>query len=146
MKLSEVFENMAVSLEKGYESSSELLTVSPDANRVTLGTILTLLGKKSTSLVCLFLVAPFLQPVPLLGLSTPVGFIIALHGLAIAIDQKPWLPKRFAKLTLPSETVERISHNLSRLFRKIEFLTSPRLTFFAIQNPFRFINGILFEH
>lgn len=142
MKLSGVFENMATSLKAGFESSPELLAASPGADRVTLGTLLELLGRKSTSLLCLFLVSPFLQPVPLLGLSTPVGIIIAFHGLAIAVNQKPWLPRRLARLTIPALTVEKIAVNLSRLFRKIEFLTKPRLSFLAVQTPFRFVNGV----
>ena len=143
MKLSGVFENIATSLSEGYESSDVFLKASPGADRVTLGTLLQLLGKKSTSLVCLFLVGPFLQPVPLLGLSTPVGFIIALHGLAIALDQKPWIPRRLALMTVPASTMQKIAFNLSRLFRKIEFLTSPRLTMFAMTPPFRYFNGFL---
>lgn len=143
MKLSGVFDNIATSLGAGYESSDEFLKVSPGADRVTLGTLLELLGRKSTSLVCLFLIGPFMQPVPLLGLSTPVGIIIALHGLAIALDQKPWIPKRLARLTVPTATMQKIATNLSRLFNKIEFLTSPRLTVFAVMPPFRYINGFL---
>lgn len=143
MKLSAVFENIATSLAAGYESSDVLLKASPGADRVTLGTLLELLGNKSTSLVCLFLVGPFFQPVPLLGLSTPVGIIIALHGLAIALDKKPWIPRRLALLTVPAPTIQKIAVNLSRIFKKIEFLTSPRLTMFAMVPPFRYFNGFL---
>ncbi len=143
VKLSGVFENMAISLGEGYESSDVFLKASPGADRVTLGTLLQLLGRKSTSLVCLFLVSPFLQPVPLLGLSTPVGIIIALHGLAIALDQKPWIPRRLSLLTVPAPTIQKIASNLSRIFLKIEFLTSPRLTVFAVKPPFRYVNGFL---
>lgn len=141
MKLSGVFENLALSLGPTRPDGGSLDKNADD--RVALGVLLERLGSKSTSLVCLFLVSPFLQPVPLLGLSTPVGIVIALHGLAIAIDQKPWLPKRFSALTMPKSTVAKIANNTSGLFRRIEFLVSPRLSMFAVQNPFRFINGVL---
>lgn len=134
--------NSAVDRDTYTPSASHHDRNTPD-DRVALGILLERLGSKSTSLVCLFLVSPFLQPVPLLGLSTPVGIVIALHGLAIAIDKKPWLPKRFASLTMPKSTVAKIASNTSGLFRRIEFLISPRLSVFAVQNPFRFINGVL---
>lgn len=75
----------------------------------------------------LILALPFCQPLPLPGLSTVFGMIIALIGWRLACRQKPWLPSRVLTAQL-SEAVLRSSRRLAATF---EVVLKPRWTTLA---------------
>src|SRR5215218_2291622 len=65
-----------------------------EVETVTLREVLGLLHGRGYVLFVMLLSLPFCQPIPLPGLSTPLGLIIALIGVRLALGRKPWLPAR----------------------------------------------------
>jgi len=82
------------------------------------------------ALLAFFLALPFLQPVPLLGLSTPVGAAIALLGVLMALGRPPWLPQRWLDRELPSKVVIRVVRGGQSLLRRVERFIKPRGVWF----------------
>lgn len=88
-----------------------------------------------------FLIIPFLQPLPLLGLSTPFGLLMAVIAVMAYFRKPPVLPKRFAKISLSAATVNRIANASETVFEKISFFSHPRWPVF-FRGGFREINTI----
>lgn len=77
----------------------------------------------------LLLAFPFLLPVPLPGLSTLFGLVIALLGIRTALAREPWLPDRLAERAIPSGLLARPLLATSRAVRRLERLLRPRLLY-----------------
>ena len=88
------------------------------------------LSIRGHALLAFFLALPFLQPVPLLGLSTPVGAAIALLGVLMALGRPPWLPQRWLDRELPSKVVIRVVRGGQSLLRRAESFIKPRGVWF----------------
>jgi len=88
------------------------------------------LSTRGHALLALFLTLPFLQPVPLIGLSTPVGAVIAVLGVLMALGRPPWLPRTWLRRELPSPQVIRVVRTGQRLLRRIERFIRPRGVWF----------------
>lgn len=84
------------------------------------------LAARGHALLALFLVLPFLQPVPLVGLSTPVGLAIALLGVYMALGKPPWLPQRWMDKQLSQTAVLRAVRAGQRLLKRAERFIRPR--------------------
>ena len=84
------------------------------------------LSGRGTALLALFLVLPFLQPIPLPGVSTPFGIAVVLLGAAMALGRPLWLPKRWLDHELRSALVIRIGGGGQRLMKKVERFIKPR--------------------
>ncbi len=74
---------------------------------ITLAEFFLLLSGRGHQLVILFLALPFLQPIPLIGLSTPLGFLIGVVGWLHYRDQAPWVPRRFQKLEISQRVLSK---------------------------------------
>jgi len=68
----------------------------------------------------------YLQPVPLPGLSTPVGFAIVLIALRLALGQRPWLPMKIQRAKLPPGFFGKVLRFTARLLRFLESVLKPR--------------------
>ena len=110
---------------------------------LTLGEMLELAGSQGHAFLAIFLVLPFLQPIPLPGISSAVGAVLAVLGLFVALQRPPWLPRRFAALPLDRDTVIRISAVLERLLRSVEHVVRPRAASLFARRWFRAWNGTL---
>lgn len=106
---------------------------------VTLREILNLLGTDCHYAAVAILIAPFLQPVPLLGLSSFVGPVIAILAYFSFSGKFPWIPKTWAEKKLSSETVSKMAEVGEKLARKLSRFVHVRWAFF-LTGPFRFIN------
>ena len=73
----------------------ELILREFDVEEVTLREVMTVLHGRGFILLMLLLSLPFCTPIPLPGLSTPLGCVILLIAVRLALGQKPWLPARF---------------------------------------------------
>jgi len=93
---------------------------------VPLGSIVEHLGSRGHTVLAIFLALPFLQPVPLVGLSTPLGAAIALLGVLMALGLPPWLPQSWLQRPLPSRQVIRVVQFGQALLRKLERFIRPR--------------------
>jgi len=88
--------------------------------------LLARLAGRGHALLALFLVLPFLQPVPLVGLSTPVGLVIGVLGIFMALGRPPWLPRRWLDKELPPAVVLRTVRAGLRLLQRAERFIRPR--------------------
>jgi hypothetical protein len=101
------------------------------------------LSTRGHALLALFLALPFLQPVPLPGLSTPFGAAIAVLGLLMALGRPTWLPRRWLRRDLPSAQLVRIVRTGQRLLRRVERFIKPRGVWFHRHRWARPIAGIV---
>ena len=89
-----------------------------EVETVTLREVMLLLHGRGYVLLIMLLALPFCQPVPLPGLSTPLGLVIALIGVRLALGHKPWLPARL------------LDTKLSPAFAKVFALTKKIVSWF----------------
>ncbi|MDP3542384.1 MAG: exopolysaccharide biosynthesis protein [Elusimicrobiota bacterium] len=78
-------------------------------------------------LIVLFLCVPFLQPLPLAGLSTVLGVFIALQGLQLVRGRKePHLPDWLGRRRLEAKTLHLLLGAARRFFALADRFTRPR--------------------
>ncbi len=110
---------------------------------VSLAEIVQVLHGRGYRLLVVLLCLPFLTPIPLPGLSTPIGLVVALIGLRLALGQKPHLPRRLMARELPPRVLLRVLRGSSRLVAAFERLSKPRLQFLYRNTLFQRIGGAL---
>jgi hypothetical protein len=98
-----------------------------EVETVTLREVIGLLHGRGFVLLLLLLALPFSTPVPLPGLSTPFGLIIALIGARLACGARPWLPSRLLDTRLPPQVFARVFAFARRIILGFERLLRPRL-------------------
>ena len=110
---------------------------------LTVEEIIISFGTRSHAFVILFFTLPFVQPMPLFGLSTPAGMVIAIMGMGMTFGTKPWLPKMFLKKTVPHTIIEHSCNVLIRILNKTEKLIRPRGGLWISSRFAKIIDGIL---
>ncbi len=113
-----------------------------EKGEITLQTIFNIFGNDGHYVIILFLVLPFLQPLPLFGLSTLFGLLIAFVAYLSFIEKPPIIPKRWIHKKLPGSTVLKIAEVSESIFQKIAFILHPRWKGF-LKGPFRMTNSAL---
>ncbi len=98
-----------------------------EVETVTLREVLALLHGRGYVLLVMLLALPFCQPIPLPGLSTPLGLIIALIGARLAMGWKPWLPGWLLNTRLPPKLFAKIFQLTQKMVAWFERLLRPRL-------------------
>ncbi len=93
---------------------------------VTLRAVLLALRGRAYMLLVILLTLPFLQPVPVPGLSTPFGLAIGLIALRLALGQRPWLPKSIQRREVPAGFFPKVIGLAERLVRVLERFLRPR--------------------
>ena len=93
---------------------------------VTLREVIYALQGRAYLLLIILLALPFIQPVPLPGLSTPLGFAIVLIALRLSLGQRPWLPMKIQRARLPAGFFGKVMGFTSRLVRLLESVLRPR--------------------
>jgi hypothetical protein len=86
---------------------------------LSLSGLIQAVDKEGPAFAAALLTLPFLQPIPLFGLSTPAGLTIALSGIGIFLQKPVYLPKRLGVVQLKSETVLKMSEFLLAFQQKI---------------------------
>ncbi|MBP6507043.1 MAG: exopolysaccharide biosynthesis protein [Opitutaceae bacterium] len=94
---------------------------------VTLREVIYTLRGRAYSLLVILLALPFITPIPLPGLSTPFGLAIAFIALRLTLGQRPWLPKKLQRKTLPAGFFGKIIAGATRVIRLLESFLKPRL-------------------
>ena len=114
------------------------------ANRpVRLSELMDATQGRGFNLLLLLISLPFLSPIPLLGLSTPFGFIVLLIGSRLALGRQPWLPQRLLQRELPARFIARVFAASIRMAHWMEVLLRPRLDYLHEQWLYRRIGGTL---
>lgn len=93
---------------------------------VPLREVIFVLRNRAYLLLIVLLALPFIQPVPLPGLSTPLGLAIVLIALRLSLGQRPWLPKRIQRAKLPAGFFGKMLTFTARLLRIMESILRPR--------------------
>src|SRR3954470_17372648 len=96
---------------------------------ITLREVIYTLQGRAYLLLVLLLALPFITPLPLPGLSTPFGLAIALIALRLSLGQRPWLPMKLQRRTLPAGFLGKLFRVAERVLRFLEKFLRPRLTF-----------------
>ena len=107
------------------EEIAALLAALPE-HRVTLREVLATLKGRAYTLLLLILALPFCQPLPLPGLSTFFGAIIALIGLRLSLRLEPWIPARMLERPLSTRMLVLTLTSAMRLVRMLEVVLRPR--------------------
>jgi len=110
---------------------------------VTLREVIAVLRGRAYLLLLVVLALPFCTPIPLPGLSTPCGLVIALISLRLALGQHPWLPDRLLDRRLPPGFFRRVLAGTARIIRGLEFLLRPRLTLLADNGRLRQMHAVM---
>lgn len=96
---------------------------------LTLGELAGRLGEEGFTLLVVFLCLPFLQPVPLAGLSTVIGAYLAVAGVQHAAGRaEPWMPRWLQRRRLEERWLRRLLGMAERFFTFVERFTRPRLS------------------
>jgi hypothetical protein len=93
---------------------------------VPLREVIFVLRNRAYLLLIILLALPFIQPVPLPGLSTPFGLAIVLIALRLSLGQRPWLPKRIQRAKLPAGFFGKVLTFTAKLLRYLESILRPR--------------------
>ncbi len=104
-----------------------MLRVRAAERPITVREVLMILGGRGYSLLLIMLALPFATPVPLPGVSTPFGLAIALIALRLLLGQRPWLPKRIQRRTLPADFFDKVLKLSGAVIRFFEKFLRPRL-------------------
>lgn len=96
---------------------------------VTLDQIITHLEGRAFLLVVILLALPFMTPIPLPGLSTPFGLVIALIALKMSLGQKPWIPRRLREKQAPAGFFSKVFSFTARILGWLERMMKPRWSF-----------------
>lgn len=75
---------------------------------ITLGKIVEQIEGEALLILCLISILPFMQPIPIPGLSSILGFVILLQGLGLMIWQKPLLTAKMKKVVISHDRFETI--------------------------------------
>ncbi len=109
--------------------SEELAALQTSAGEqtLTLRDVIGRLGGRGYSLTIILLSLPFITPIPLPGLSTPFGLAIALIALRLSLGQRPWLPQRLQRKTIPPGFLAKVLRVSGSVIRFLEKFLRPRL-------------------
>jgi hypothetical protein len=109
--------------------------------QLTLGGLMDELQGRVYTLLLVILALPMCQPIPLPGLSTPLGVAIALLGLRFALSQHPWMPRRLLNTKLSGNFFPAVMRGGARVLGIIEKLLHPRLVEVFEPGFVRFLAG-----
>lgn len=99
---------------------------------LTLGELASRLGENGFTLLVVFLCLPFLQPVPLAGLSTAIGLYLAISGVQHARGRSvPWMPGWLTRRRVDERLLRRLLGLAERFFALVERFARPRFTALA---------------
>jgi hypothetical protein len=70
---------------------------------ITLGKIVEHVEGEALLIVCLVSILPFMQPIPIPGLSSILGMIVLLQGIGLMLWSKPLLTKRMKEVVISKE-------------------------------------------
>ncbi len=93
---------------------------------VPLREVIFVLRNRAYLLLIILLALPFIQPIPLPGLSTPLGLAIVLIALRLSLGQRPWLPMRIQRAKLPAGFFGKVLTFTAKLLRYMESVLRPR--------------------
>ena len=127
-------------MKSRFIATMDLLQEEAQKGDLTLRRVFHLMGEEGHAVLMLFLCLPFLQPIPIPGLSTPLGFLISVVSYFLFRNRAPWLPKRFETLSISSDVLIKVSEVAEKIWTYAAKVVKPRFVMFHDSTFFRFIN------
>lgn len=124
-------------------ASLESLEKKAQNGPITIREVFEHLGGKGDEIIILFLCLPFVQPLPLLGLSTPLGLLICGAAIFNYLNRPPWLPKIFMNKTMQPQLLLSILRVAEKIWSYVEKILKPRWLFMFRSHFFRVFNTLL---
>lgn len=96
--------------------------------QITLGNIADQVEKEGILILCLVSILPFMQPIPIPGVSTILGMIVLFQGIGLMISGKPLMTKKMNQLAITHERFEiimRAAHKFSGITTKMSAFKHP---------------------
>jgi hypothetical protein len=110
---------------------------------VTLREVIMILRGRAYSLLLILLALPFCTPIPLPGLSTALGLVIAIIALRLALGQHPWLPAKLQDRQLPSGFFRKLIAAAAGIIRLLEKFLRPRLAVLTDHGWLRQLHAVM---
>ena len=105
----------------------------------TLREVIGALGDRAYELIMILLALPFLLPVAVPGMSTPLGFAVAGIAIQLALGRLPWLPQRLLDRPLPAGFLTKVLGVTQGVVKFLERALRPR--WLALTGG-RWLNGL----
>ncbi len=136
---------MILGMQRGAVSDifGDLERWANDHHDLALEDLLRFLGERGAGLVAVVFAIPFLQPVPLFGLSTVFGAVLMALGLAIFLERRPRLPRFLAQRRVPASLLKTLSHAGLKVFRFVERFARPRGEWLVEHPSFSRFSGLV---
>jgi hypothetical protein len=110
----------------------------------TLGALVDAFGEKSFAIVFVVLLGLPALPLPTGGATHVFEIIAALLALELIVGRRQvWLPKRWQGLKLGGDKQQKFISGLTRLIRRLERLSRPRLVLLFDHRLFKVVFGVL---
>lgn len=97
-------------------------------------------GSEGHAAIILFLCFPFLQPIPIPGLSTPLGAMIVFIGFLLFVRKPLYIPAKLNKNKIPHELVKSVQKVSEKVWAFSSKFIKPRWVILADFAVFRFFN------
>jgi hypothetical protein len=101
------------------------------------------IGLRGHGILAFVLCIPFMQPIPLAGLSTILGLIISALGLMLAFNIPPHVPARFANKKISAELLIKIHRVGHKLLVRVEKFVKPRGEWLRKSPPMRWMGSLI---
>lgn len=95
---------------------------------ITLGHIVEELGNESLLILSLISIMPFMQPIPIPGLSTVLGLVVFMQAIGLVFTNRPILSQKMRKTSISPSTFEMIykaSIRFTNITSKISMFKHP---------------------
>jgi hypothetical protein len=130
--------------QAGKKLSDELAEWLEGEGDRTLGALVDAFGKKSFAILFVLLLGVPALPLPTGGATHVFEVIAALLALELIVGRRQvWLPERWKGLTLGGDKQQRFIAALTRLIRRLERLSRPRLAFLFRHRLSNVVFGLL---
>jgi hypothetical protein len=130
--------------EEDRKLSDELQEWLEGEGERTLGALVDTFGEKSFAIVFVVLLGVPALPLPTGGATHVFEIIAALLALELIVGRRQvWLPQRWHGLKLGGDKQRRFIAGLTRLIRRLERLSRPRLAFLFDHRLFKLVFGVL---
>lgn len=102
--------------------------------------LFSLLGTSGHGMIIIFMCLPFLQPIPLPGISTPLGFLIILVAYFRLRSAPIKLPKKLAIIYLPKMVLVKSIYFAEKIANWMNKITKKRLSYLLVSRSSQYLN------
>ncbi len=134
---------MKASSPSSFSATLQALLKRSQEASLTLGNILASLGDKSFGLCLMLLALP--SSLPVYGLSIPLGVLMMVLGLQMALGMRsPLIPERARKLKIKITFIQKVLHTSERVLAMLERYLQPRYSVMFQGLPYRAMGVLVF--